>query len=37
MRRIEKIKTKDVLKVTNVAGTIIIKKIERKSPDEQFF
>jgi hypothetical protein len=37
MRRIEKIKPKDVLKVTNVAGTMIIKKIERKSPDEQFF
>lgn len=37
IRKIEKIKPKDILKVTDIAGTITIKKIERKSPEEHFF
>lgn len=37
IRKIERIRPKDVLKVTDVAGTIMIKKIQRKSPEEQVF
>lgn len=37
IRKIERIKPKDVLKVADVAGTITIKKVQRKSPEEQIF
>lgn len=33
----EKIKPRDVLKVTSIAGTITIKKVEVKSPEEKVF
>ncbi|MCS4538530.1 MAG: AbrB/MazE/SpoVT family DNA-binding domain-containing protein [Thaumarchaeota archaeon] len=37
IRKIERIKPKDTLKITNVAGTITIKKVEKKSAEEQVF
>ena len=37
IRKIERIKPKDSLKVTDVAGTINIRKIEKKTAEEQFF
>ncbi len=37
IRKIERIKPKDILKVTHVAGTITIKKVQKKSPEEQIF
>ena len=37
IRKMEKIKPKDMLKVSDIGGTITIRKIERKSPEEHFF